>query len=65
MSDDYLKPGKQLQDKPLLPIVRCLHCGKAKNQHRAITLHYPKGKKTTAGYLTFAETRFETAEPGC
>jgi len=35
-----------------------MHCGHAKNQHRAVTLECPKGKRSPTGYLRFSAERF-------
>jgi hypothetical protein len=50
-----------LSDQPFQIIAKCKHCGRAKNQHRAVTLECPKGKRTPRGYLGFATKRFAEA----
>ena len=47
-----------MQDKPLTFIAKCVRCGKAKNQHRAVSLLCPKGKRTAVGYPSFGPERF-------
>jgi len=48
-----------MQEKKLRFVTRCIHCGKAKNMHRAITLDCPNGKRTRIGYTTFGPDQFE------
>jgi hypothetical protein len=52
-----------MQDKTLRHVDKCVHCGKAKNMHRAFTLDCPKGKRTKIGYSTFGPERFTPAVP--
>jgi hypothetical protein len=47
-----------LQDTPFRIVVRCLRCGRGKNQHRAVSLQCPQGKRTPIGYTHFAVERF-------
>ncbi len=47
-----------MQDKKLRHVDKCVHCGKAKNMHRAFTLDCPKGKRTRIGYATFGPEQF-------
>jgi len=51
-----------MQDKQLLFVIKCIHCGKAKNMHRAFTLDCPKGKRTPIGYATFGPEQFTPEE---
>jgi hypothetical protein len=53
-----------VQERPFLFIAKCIHCGKAKNMHRAITLDCPKGKRTPIGYSTFGPET-ESSEAAC
>jgi hypothetical protein len=50
-----------VDDKPFRSVIRCAHCGRAKNQHRAGTLECPRGKRTPSGYMQFGSERFELA----
>ena len=45
-------------DKALRVVPKCLHCGKAKNQHRAVSAECPIGKRTPTGYAAYAAQRF-------
>jgi hypothetical protein len=47
-----------LQDTPFRIVVRCLRCGRGKNQHRAVSLQCPQGKRTPIGYTQFSVERF-------
>jgi hypothetical protein len=49
-----------MQDKPFRMMPRCGRCGRGKNQHRAMTLECPVGKRTAIGY---ASERFR--DPDC
>ena len=49
---------RTLNDKEFRLVVKCLRCGRAKNQHRAFSLECPKGKRTRSGYTEFAAARF-------
>ena len=52
-----------MREKPFPTFVpRCVHCGRAKNQHRARTLECPEGPRTPTGYLRFAVERFVEAK---
>ena len=56
-----------MHDKPLRFVAKCIHCGKAKNMHRAVTLDCPQGKRTPRGYATFGPETYEPeqgAKPG-
>lgn len=48
-------------DKALRFAPKCLHCGKAKNQHRAFTAECPIGKRTPTGYAGYGSQRFANA----
>jgi hypothetical protein len=50
-------------DRKLRFVGKCVHCGKAKNMHRAFTLDCPNGKRTPIGYKTFGPQQF-TPEDG-
>jgi hypothetical protein len=50
-----------MQDKTLRHVDKCVHCGKAKNMHRAFTLDCPKGKRTPIGYSAFGPEQFTPA----
>lgn len=50
-----------MSDKALRFVARCVHCGKAKNMHRAFTLDCPTGKRTPTGYTTFGPHQFTPA----
>ncbi len=50
-----------MQDKSFRFVAKCIHCGKAKNMHRAFTLDCPKGKRTRIGYSTFGPETYEPA----
>jgi hypothetical protein len=52
-----------VQEKALRFVAKCIHCGKAKNMHRAFTLDCPKGKRTPIGYSSFGPETYE-AEGG-
>jgi hypothetical protein len=51
-----------MQDKKLRFVVKCVHCGKGKNMHRAFSLDCPTGKRTRTGYTTFGPQRFRAAD---
>ena len=51
-----------MREKALRFVVKCIHCGKAKNMHRAFTLDCPTGKRTRTGYTTFGPEQFTPAE---
>ena len=50
-----------MDDLQLRFIEKCIHCGKAKNMHRASTMDCPNGKRTRTGYTTFGPTQFTSA----
>ena len=47
-----------MRDKELRFVAKCVHCGKAKNMHRAVTLDCPGGKRTPTGYRRFGPHTF-------
>ena len=49
-------------EKALRFVVKCRHCGKAKNMHRAFSLDCPTGKRTRIGYTTFGPHQFTPEE---
>ena len=51
-----------MKDQPFRFVVKCAQCGRAKNQHRAVSLECPKGRRTPIGYVEFGPQRF-TAQP--
>lgn len=51
-----------MKDKPFRAMPRCAHCGRGKNQHRAMTLECPVGKRTASGYASYGLERFRDAE---
>ncbi len=53
-----------MQDMKLRYVARCVHCGKAKNMHRAFTLDCPKGERTRIGYSTFGPEQFKPEDSG-
>ena len=50
-----------MPDKALRYVAKCMHCGKAKNMHRAFSLDCPTGKRTRIGYTTFGPGTFTPA----
>ena len=50
-------------DRALRVVPKCLHCGKAKNQHRAFSGECPVGKRTPTGYAAYAAQRFAGPAP--
>ncbi len=38
---------------------KCVHCGKERGLHKAVTLHCPAGMKTRIGYTSFGLTTFK------
>jgi hypothetical protein len=50
-----------MQDKTLRHVDKCVHCGRAKNMHRAYTLDCPNGKRTPIGYSSFGPQQFTPA----
>ncbi len=53
-----------MQDNALRFVAKCIHCGKAKNMHRAFTLDCPKGKRTPIGYSTFGPETYQAEADG-
>ena len=51
-----------MKDKALRFVARCVHCGRAKNMHRAFTLDCPNGKRTRIGYSTFGPETYAPAD---
>jgi hypothetical protein len=50
-----------MHDKPFRFVPKCALCGRAKNQHRAVSLECPAGKRTPIGYVEFGSQRFREA----
>lgn len=42
--------------------VKCAHCGKARGQHKAVTLHCPEGPRGRIGYTQFHATNTFTPQ---
>lgn len=38
--------------------LKCMHCGKPRDQHHATTWECPAGRRTRIGYTSFGPTKF-------
>jgi hypothetical protein len=50
-----------MNDKPFRFVPKCALCSRAKNQHRAVSLECPTGKRTPIGYVEFGPRCFREA----